>query len=102
MVHIVDVIILWYRDLRGLGFCVFTCVHMHLMILVTTVVMLNSYGMITTPHSTTQWLSNMLTLSYTVQSWVVGYREVLCTLLLYAMKFAVMISGTHQLGQDIE
>ena len=29
------------------------------------------YGMITTPHSTTQWLSNMLMLSYTVQSWAV-------------------------------
>ena len=54
------------------------------------------------PRSTTQWLSNMLTLSYTVQSWAVGYREVLCTLLLYALKFVVMISGTHQLVQDIQ
>ena len=41
MVHIVDVFILWYLNLRGLGFCIFTCVHMHLMILVMTVVMLN-------------------------------------------------------------
>ena len=60
------------------------------------------YGMITTPHSTTQWLSNMLMLSYTVQSSAVGYREVLCTLLLYVMKFVVMISGTQQLVQDIQ
>ena len=76
MVHIVDVIILLYRDLK------LRILRLHMRAHASHDSCDDSsdakYGMITTPHSTTQWLSNTLMLSYTIQSWALK-----CSVRLY-------------------